>query len=77
MERKICEYIGLIKELNIGTNFLFLRFEDFLLMLAKIHVLPGLNQWRTAVDTTLNVWIPQISVKLYFLLRGTGLLNPY
>ena len=59
MEEKICEYIGLIKEYNIEINFLFLRFEDFLLMLVRIRVLAALNQWRTPVDTILNVWIPQ------------------
>jgi len=59
MEEKICEYIGLIKKYNVEINFLFLRFEDFLLMLVRIHVLAALNQWRTPVDTILNVWIPQ------------------
>jgi len=59
MEEKICEYIGLIKEYNIEINFLFLRFEDFLLILVRIRVLAALNQWRTPVDTILNVWIPQ------------------
>jgi len=65
MEEKICEYIGLIKEYNNEISPLFLRFEDFLLMLVKIHVLPALNQWRTPADTILNLWIPQRSVKVW------------
>jgi len=36
MEEKICEYVGLINEYIIVIKLLFLRFEDFLLMLVKI-----------------------------------------
>jgi len=65
MEEKVYEYIGLVKDYNIQISLSFLRFEDFLLMLVKIHVRPALNQWRTPVNTILNIWIPQRSVQVW------------
>jgi hypothetical protein len=65
MEEIICEYIGLIKEYNIEMDLSSMRFEDFVLMLVKIHVLPALNQWRILVDTIPNLWIPQRSVNMW------------